>query len=375
MPHIVVDARSVHGGKSGIGNYVHALVRHLVPIAKDYRFTLLRHPSRQSPIVSHELVRELTVAGDNKSVRPVFLAGRHCPRDADLFDGPADIVPLGLPCPFVVTLHDMMWVEAPQLASSFLPTRIANGLWYRSNFRRTSRTARRIIAISQATSDAIGRVFPQDHHKVRVVHHGISRDDYNAEVSGPRERLNDLVSAGVRFSLIVGQGSPYKNHPGILRAFLEATADDPMHKLVIVRRFSRIDREMNALLAAEAVRRKIILLSFVPDEQLLALYCHASILLFASHYEGFGLPALEAMRLGTPVLASTYPAVTEIIGDGALHGVSTEQADIVRQIRRLDSDTALRSQLIERGKQRCEQFRWENAAQQTLAVYREAPSG
>lgn len=373
MYRIVIDARSVVARQSGIGNYVDALVRHMVPLATDMSFVILRHPDVSRPIVAGERVEELAFRGETKSVDTVFRLGRAHPfADCDLYHSPADLVPLGIRCPWVVTIHDLMWIEARRLASAFLPVRVANGIWYTLNIRRSVAGARRVIAISQATADAIGRVFPSAAAKTSVIHHGLDHERYSAERAGPRSVLDSIVPPDVRYSLVVGQGSPYKNHVGMLRAFVEAMRDRPRHKLVLVRRFSRVDREMNRLMARPEVRDKVISVPFVPADILLALYRHARMLLFASLYEGFGLPALEAMSLGTPVLASTAPAVREVTGDGALHAIPDDHRDLVDKMRRLDDDEELRRQLVEAGKRRALEFSWERAARCTLEVYRAA---
>jgi glycosyltransferase involved in cell wall biosynthesis len=371
MPRVVVDARSVVGRRSGVGHYTDALLRRLVPMAEDFEFLVLRHPTAREPLVAHERVRELRFAGETKSLHTVFRLGRaHRFGDYDLYHAPADLVPLGLGCPWVVTLHDLMWLEAPKLASAFLPVRLANGLWYRLNIARSARGARAIIAISQATADAIARVFPEQAHKVRVIHHGLDAALYAPERAGPRSLLDRYLPSGCRYSLIVGQGSPYKNHLGMVRAFLEAMRDRPEHKLVLVRRFSRIDGEMNRLLARREVRDRVVVLPFVTQELLLTLYRHARMALCASHYEGFGLPALEAMALGTVVLGSTAAAVQEVTADAALHANPRDHGDLVRKMRALDDDEALRARLLEAGRARVSDFSWERCARETLAVYR-----
>ncbi|HMR76305.1 MAG TPA: glycosyltransferase family 1 protein [Polyangiaceae bacterium] len=376
MPKVVIDARSVVEKKSGIGNYTEALVRHIVPLAEDVEFTLLRHPAAQKPILEHPRVLELAFEGETKSPHTVFRMTRHLDFSSfDLYHSPADLVPLRLPCPYVVTLHDLMWVERPELASAFLPVRLANGAWYRANFAHAVRGARGIIAISEATKAAIGRVYPRHVHKVSVVHHGMDHARYKRQSAGPRSLLDKWLAPAERFSLIVGQGSPYKNHVGMVRAFVEASRHDREHKLILVRRFSRIDQEMNRLLARPDVRRQVLVVPFVSDAELLALYAHAQMLLFVSHYEGFGLPALEAMSMGTPVLASTAEAVQEITGDGALHVDSRDHAAIVQGIRRLATDPALRDALRSRGMRRTQQFSWQKCAELTLAAYRRALRG
>lgn len=372
MKRIVIDARSVVAKKSGIGNYTEALIRHLVPLADDLQFTLLRHPDAREPIVESPRVSQLAFVGETKSWHTARLALTHRFADHDLYHSPGDIVPFGIGCPWVVTLHDLMWVEAPRLASAFLPVRVANGAWYRINFGHALRGATRVIAISEATRRAIGRVYPRQLEKTRVVHHGIDHERYAAERAGPRELLNKWIAPGDRYSLIVGQGSPYKNHAGMIRAFAEAATDDASHKLVLVRRFSRVDRELTLLLARPDVKKRVITIPFVSDHELLTLYRHAHMLLFASHYEGFGLPALEAMCLGTPVLGSTAEAVREITADGALHADPASHRDLVEKIRQLDRDQELRARLIEAGRRRAHEFSWPACAERTLAVYREA---
>ena len=370
---IAIDARSVFERKSGIGNTLEALIRHMVPLSSGMEFLLLRHPDTRDPIIEHPRVRELRCRGETKSVHTVFTVGRALRGEPlDLYHSPADLVPLGLACRWVVTIHDLMWVEAPALASAFLPQRIANGIWYRTNIRRSVRGARSVVAISHATRDAIERIYGEQAAKVRVVHHGIDLARYRADHSDDRALLDPFLPRGTRYSLVVGQGSPYKNHGAMVRAFVDAIGPDSDHKLVLVRRFSRVDRAMRRLLRRPEVARAVITLPHVGDEVLFALYRHARMLLFASLYEGFGLPALEAMAFDLPVLASTAPAVLEVTDRAALHADPRSHDDLVEKMRMLDGDEALRAVLISAGRDRVRQFPWETAARAMLEVYRDA---
>jgi glycosyltransferase involved in cell wall biosynthesis len=369
---IVVDARTVTANKSGIGNYVEALLKHMVPMAEDARFLLLRRRGASEPILRHPRVEELETFGETKSLHTHWIGRVHRFEEFDLFHGPADLIPPGIRCPWVVTTHDMMWIERPELASAFAPVRLALSTWYRAGYSHAIRGAQRVIAISRSTASGIGRVFPTEASKVRVVHHGIDRTRYDPAAAGPRSVIERIVPASVRYSLIIGQGSPYKNHYGMIRAFVEATAGEPDHKLVLVRRFARVDRGMRELLERPDVKAKVIAVPFVTDAELLALYKHAVALLFASHYEGFGMPALEAMAMDLPVLASTFPAVEEVTGNAALAAVSTDHADLVAKIRILSGDADLRARLAQAGRERASAFSWEACAQKTLEVYREA---
>jgi len=372
MLKVAIDARTVNERKSGIGNYVEALVRAMLPIADDFRFVLLRKNDAKNRLVDDARVEELRLPGESKSPHNLWIGRIHRFADCDLFHAAADVVPPGIRCPWVVTLHDLMWIEAPRLASAFFPVRAANGWFYRFAFGHAVRGAKRVIAISRATADAVQRVYPEHAHKLSVIHHGIDLERYAPEQAGPRSHLARIVPKDARFSLAVGQGSPYKNHDGLVRAFVEATSDQPDHKLVLVRRFARFDLGMHRLLARPEVREKVISVSFVSDEELLALYRYSEALLFASHYEGFGMPALEAMAMGLPVLISTHPALQEVAGNAALSAISTDHTDLVRKIRMLSHDARLRAGLSAAGKRRAADFSWEKAAKATLEVYRQA---
>lgn len=366
-----MDARSVFANKSGIGNYVEALLRHMIPLAPEFSWLLLRHPSAREALSPDASVQELRLAGATKSVATVTQLGSALRHVAfDLYHAPAELVPLGLRRPFVTTIHDLMWLEAPHLGSAFLPVRLANGWWYRANLRRAVRGSQLLIAVSAATRAALERHFPEAAARIAVVHHGVDHEPFTpaALPTYPEH----LIPRGLQYALVIGQGSPYKNHVGMVRAYVEAMAGQVNHRLVLVRRFARIDPAMSRLLGRSEVRARVITLPFVGDDELVALYAHAQMVLAVSHYEGFGLPALEAMAMGKPVLASTADAVVEVTGAAALHVPSTEHAAIVHGIRRLATDPELRSRLASAGRERAQQFSWQAAARATLDVYRRA---
>ena len=129
---------------------------------------------------------------------------------------------------------------------------------------------------------------------------------------------------------------------------------------------------MRSVLAIPQARRRVLVYPFVPSEVLMGLYGHAQMLLFASHYEGCGMPAMEAMALGIPVVASTAPALVEMTGDAALHADPCDVSDIASKIRALIDDEYLRNRLVTAGQQLARTFSWKQAAEKTLKVYREA---
>src|SRR5262249_27787981 len=143
VPRVVIDARSAVPRGGGIGTYVRDLVTHMLPIAQAFEFLLLRQPHHGEPLVRHERVHEAYFRGETKSVKTLIgIRPTNGFADYDLYHAPAEIVPLGLRCPWVVTIHDLMWLEAPRLASAFFPVRAANALWYRFNTARAIHGAR-----------------------------------------------------------------------------------------------------------------------------------------------------------------------------------------------------------------------------------------
>jgi len=374
MYRVIFDARSVVPQSSGIGNYAATLLREMVAIDEAFSFTVLRHPGSKHPLVDSDRVQEVEIVpGETKSVATLFRARAVMRLSGhDLYHSPADMVPPRVLCPFVVTMHDMMWVEAPHLASNFWPSRLTMHLWYRGHYAHSIRGAIRVIAISQATADAITRLYPRHASKIRVVRHGLDRQRFDPAKVPARSTLSGWVPESSPFLLAVGQGSPYKNHANIVRAFLLATRDRPHHRLVLVRRFARVDFEMRRLLRQPEVRRKVLVYPFVPDDVLMALYGHAQALVFASHYEGCGMPAMEAMALGTPVVASRAPAILEMTGDAALHADASDVAELASSIRQVVEDEPTRNRLMAAGRDHIQQFRWQRCAQETLQVYREA---
>ena len=376
MVSVIFDARSVVSQGSGVGNYTANLLRNMVRLDDAFSFTVLRHSQATEPLVRSDRAREVVlIPGETTSIDTLLRSGRLMRLHGySLYHSPSDMVPLRLPCPFVVTMHDMMWVESPKLVASFPPSRIARHYWYRAQFAYAIRRAEKVIATCQATADTISRVFPNHAAKVRVVKQGLDLRRFHKSRVPRRSVLDDWVPRECRFALAVGDGSPHDNHANIVRAYLHATTDMPDHRLVLARRFDRWDNEMKRLLARPDVRHRVLVYPYVPDDILMALYGHAQMLVLASHHGGSGVQAMEAMALGTPVLASTASSLMETTTGAALHANAADVLDISVKIRVLLDDDVLRKRLVEAGKKLVATHTWERCASDTLNVYREAVS-
>lgn len=370
---VAIDARKLAPIQSGIGVYTHTLVAGLLEADPGLEILLVRNGGRREADVAGPRVETVRVpfSADSPLTR-LALGPLLRRRSFDLFHAPFDVSPR-VAAPLVVTIHDLNWIVNPRYVSNNPVTRFFGGHYYRAALNASMTAARRIIAVSNATRNAIVEFAPWHEPKVRVVHDALDPDRVSAPATPPgRAPLPGIGGPANPFVLTVGQGLPYKNHASAVRGFLRAFGDRPEYRLLLVRRSAVADRELAALLRTPAARAQVVCLPHVAPEVLGALYAAARIVLHPSYYEGFGLPLLEAMAAGAPVVTSSVSSMPEVVGPAALL-VSPGDADaIARALRALDADEALRARLIAEGRRRVKEFSRERFARETLDVYREA---
>jgi alpha-1,3-rhamnosyl/mannosyltransferase len=233
-----------------------------------------------------------------------------------------------------------------------------------------------IIADSHATAEDLQRFNPGSHRKVHVVYPGI---DLWADInSAKRRRVELLRKLGInnrRYIICIGPWSRRKNLPVVLRAFEKVAQELSDVGLLVTGRASggmkgAQPEQLIARLPPE-VQARTRSLGFVPREDLYALLSGASLLAYPSRIEGFGLPPLEAMSLGVPVVASDAPVLKEVSAGAALHVPAGEPGAWGEAFRRVLTDPGLSQALSEKGRQRSSLFSWERCARETIAVYRQ----
>lgn len=376
---VAIDARYIHTTtdevtpQGGVGRYTFEIIRNILEINPEVNLTLLRPHSNIRPIFDGEAasrVTEIPCVAPPHSLRTLFAIARKIdPETLDLFHSPFNVLPLGVSVPAVTTVHDIMWIDSPELAASYLPKRLLTGTYYRFGIGRALRYSTHILTVSEATKKAIVKHHPGLENRITVTPNAVGSEFTPLPEDEAMLITSALIKPGVEYVLCVGQGSPYKNHGRAINAFLEAFADRENMKLVLLRRFSRLDRGFARLMARDDVSRRVILLPKVNELELRALYCRANILLFPSLIEGFGLPSLEAMASGTPVVASDCGAVAEVSGDAAVPVDPNSTSSIAEGLRRARYDQKLRHTLIEKGFVQAGKFRWRDSARKTLEVY------
>lgn len=280
----------------------------------------------------------------------------------DLVHFPHYSVPWMLPGNSVVTVHDLIHFRFPEYYST-AKLRLA-----KSVLRNAVKKAGRVIADSQATASDLVQMFPELTEKVRVVHLGVS-GVFCPKPAAVVDEFKRKYGLG-RYLLYVGNRKPHKNLGRLLKAYARLKREIPSLQLVIVgKRFSDQDEVTN--LIAELKLSNVIELEQTTDDELLHLYCGAEALVLPSLYEGFGLPALEAMACGVPVVVSNTSSLPEVVGEAGVYIDPYEVEDIASGIYRVLTDDDLHRHLREKGLAHARVFTWEKLAQQTLEVYHE----
>jgi glycosyltransferase involved in cell wall biosynthesis len=367
-PRFVIDARYVEAKPSGIGRYVEALIERLPAQAPDRAFELWTHPSRPVPVTGPNVTcRPVSAPSDGLRtlLTPSWL-GRLDP--ADVVHFPFSILGRGLPCATVVTIHDLMWLEQPELVEGRTLARHVRRPYYYRGVTWALRHATRLIAVSEATRARMVAVAPECEPRVRVTYNAVdARFSPPVSLAAASARAAALLGNAAPYYLLVGKNEPYKGHRVAVEAFAKSARDD--ERLVLIQRASG-GRGLLQLAARLGVAERVQLLPAVTGHDLVCLLQAARALLQPSLVEGFGIPVLEAMACGCPVVASDTPALLEVSGGAALHaavGDASALAAAITRLRGLD-----REQLRANGLARAARFSWERTTSETLAIYREA---
>ena len=263
--------------------------------------------------------------------------------------------------PTVVTIHDIGLISHPHFFSP-------QYFWlFRGHMRDLLERKARIIAVSQHTANEFRRAFGTS-LEIEVIHEGVA--DVFLKPAEPTLVEKVRARIGGPFFLSAGSFNPRKNLLRVCRAFA-SIADDVPHSLVLVGARGWDDEEVWAELCSPSLRGRVHTLGFVEDRELCALYAAADALIFASLFEGFGLPAVEALGAGCPVIASNTTSLPEVVGDAGLLVDPLDIGSIARAMRQLATDAVLRSELSAKGRERASRFTWAAARDATCVVYRE----
>ena len=280
---------------------------------------------------------------------------------AQVFFSTSSKFPLGS-IPSIATIHGMEWWRCPEAYGC--GQRLRQNAWMRIALRR----AARLVCFASSTVDDIGAFRGQAAERVRIA----------SEAAAPHFRPLDQVPPDPQvgadpFLLVVGTLEPRKNVDGVLRAYGRAVRAVPsLPRLVVAGQAARQSDRLRNVVEAENLVERVDFLGYVSDPRLVALLNRARALLFLSLYEGFGLPILEAMACGTPVVTSDRSSMPEVAGGAALLTDPTEPDAMADAIMRVCTDDALVTDLSRRGRLRANDFSWRRAGSEILDILDEA---
>lgn len=366
---VAIDARYIREKPSGIGTYVQALVERLPPLAPGDHFLFWAHRLAARPLSPAPNTREVVVAPGPNSPLPVWWPIRYAPFEAvDLFHSPHNMMPRGLPCPAVVTVHDVMAIERPDLHLQGIE-RLAKRTYYPGAVWRALRDAVRIIAPTHDTASRILRLAPDARPRVRVI--AEAADPVftpPSDLNRTQRRTTELTGGAAPYLLVVGANSATKRHADAVAAL--AAVPRPW-RLVLLQR-QGASRRLAALANRLGVSDRITWIPRVDRDDVVALMQGAGALVQPSVYEGFGLPVIEAMACGCPVVASDIPVFREVTGGAARFAVPGDVSSLGQVLVTVVTSPSLRAELSAAGLARARQLSWDQCARETLDVYREA---
>ncbi|MEQ1574797.1 MAG: glycosyltransferase family 1 protein [Vicinamibacterales bacterium] len=362
---VAIDARKLHD--FGIGTYIRNLLRHLARIDRESEYVLL---CAEADIgVAARLgpnFRAVVEPSPNYSLQEQFHVPWVLRRERpDVFHAPHYVLPPAVPCRSVVTIHDCIHLMFPQ----YLPNRMAYA-YARAAMWSAAKRSDRILTVSEASKRDILRFFNVPPQKIEVVHNAIDERFWTEPPAEDVARVRERYQLDHSFVLYVGNIKPHKNLVRLIEAFdrLRKGGFDDLKLLIIGDEISKLPALRRAV-HSHKLHKDVRFLGYVRDDMLAILYRLASVFVFPSLYEGFGLPALEAMACGTPVVASNVSSLPEVTGDAALLVDPYDVTAIAGGIRRVLTEPALAATLRARGLARAKAFSWESSVARTHAIY------
>lgn len=365
---IGIDARHYRANTGGIGRYTRGLIRHLLEIDQENDYLLFLTP---------EDAKEYTLSARNARAEVVAVPPCSFQEQTHFYrllkKHACEVVhftnfnhPLLYQGNFVVTIHDLIPLIMNVVKKHCTP--LKNGIRYWL-FRHATRAAKKIISISDATKQDLLTHLGTDSDKITTIYLGID-NAFSRDLAPQPERLRQKYGITSPYILFLSQWSPNKGLGELLSAFEQLRREGCSHQLVLAGKPVPRFPEYTARIARSPYKKEIVVTGFVEDKDVPLLYKQADLFVFPSHREGFGIPPLEAMAVGTPVVASHTSCMPEILGEAATYVNPTLPAELAQGIRRVLTSPSLQETLRQRGFAQVKKYSWRTMAEETLALYR-----
>lgn len=364
---IGIDIRLWGVKHAGIGRYTEELIKNLQEVDEENVYVLFCRKADKEEIPERKGWRKVVADIPHYSLKEqILLPGIFSKEKLDLLHVPHFNVPILYRGKFIATIHDVLWHEFRGTDVTTLPASLylIKHLGYRFVVNNTLHRATKIITPTNTIKNNLTERFGISPEKIAVTYEGAPVHFHISIYESKRI----LEKYGIRkpYLLYVGSLYPHKNVESIIRA-LKLVKESVA--LVIVSSRNVFAERFMKFIEKEGAQELVKLLGYVPDEELAVLYKNAEAFVFPTLSEGFGLPGLEAMTAGTPVICSDIPVLHEVYGDAALYFNPKDANDIANKIMLIYANEKLQEELITKGEKQAKQYSWHKMAEETLVVY------
>lgn len=370
-PRVLVDATAVPADRGGVGRYVDGLIAALAAGGADLAIVCQRADAERYG----RLAPAATVVPGPAAIshRPARLAWEQTGLpmvaqqvDAQVVHSPHYTMPLRSGRPVVVTVHDATFFTEPDLHSS------VKGTFFRSATRTALRRAARVIAPSKATRDELVRVLNADATTIDVAYHGVDQQTFHVPTEAEKARVQARLGlAGQSYIAFLGMLEPRKNVSSLIRGWVQACQGRELTPALVLAGGSGWDDTIDATMAEVPSHLRVLRPGYLRFTDLPGYLGGATLVAYPSHGEGFGLPVLEAMACGAPVLTTRRLSLPEVGGEAVAY-TEPDPGSIATNLTALLDDPARRAQLGEAGHQRSLEFTWAASAEAHMAAFARA---
>lgn len=363
---IAIDARMISpGSMHGIARYVFELLKCLTSYSAGHHFFVIVNPgSPLQDLAWPEHIQLVEVLGSWISLRQQW----ELPRvlkvlNADLFHAPSFMAPLACPCRMIMTIHDLNHMVLPQFYTPI------HQFYYQVFVRSCIRRSEYILTVSHFSKEEIVRNLNISSDKIFVTYNGVSDSYHPMTNRDDLEYVRELYELPERFIFCLSNNKPHKNVHQLVRAYCHSNITIP---LVLA---CPIDISILRMAQTYGKKHLIYFSKFIAEEHLPSVYSMTHLFVYPSTYEGFGLPPLEALSCGAPVVVARSSSLPEVVGDCAIFANPFDYQDIARALEIGVNDVELRDRLRAFGVNHAKRFSWESMTQQTLKIYERCHKG
>ncbi|MEW6606640.1 MAG: glycosyltransferase family 1 protein [bacterium] len=365
---IGIDAHTIGHKVTGNETYISNVIKALAKIDKEnsYKLYYTNPEIVKNGFINQPNFQEILIKPHSPLIRiPFSFPLEILKRPIDLFHVQYIAPPL-CSCPIIVTIHDLSFIHYPQYFTKREQLRMSMLIPI------TARQATKILAVSEYSKKDIINSYRIPEDKIVVTYDGVNESFHPID---NQELLDEIVAKyGItnKFVLYVGNIHPRKNLGRLIEAYcLLKKNHNIKHKLVIVGKKAWLYADVFKRVREMGLENEIVFTEYVPQEDLPLLYNAAEVFVYPSIFEGFGIPPLESMACGTPVITSNTSSFPEVVGDAGVTVSPHSVDDIAKAIYDVLSNPQMQKRLSEKGIERAKLFTWENTAKRTLSVYKE----